>query len=341
MNAPRKIKWLIAHHPQYLFVRTAKFFKQELDRLIPGQFDIEILSINEYIEKYNDIEEMKLKPPSIPGLEEKGVGKTYTRVEQFKDTAKKWEAIFEAIENGKIELSQTQVTTIGSTLDKDFTALDLPFLFKTHDHATEVLDGEIGEELLANLANKSGLRGLAFTYSGGYRVIGSNKELTSLEDLLNTPLLSTTLPSYELFNKYGSKSISRLASTPKDYADLAENDGAIETTYLRFTGKHVLKTEHSMFLTSILTGNKFWNSLTDEQRTAFKTAAKKCAVIERSWSVKDAEMYEKYADLNGVTINKISEEDLSKLESISQMVYEKVDEKFTPGLVSKIRNLAK
>ena len=38
-----KLKWLIAHHPQYLFVRTAKAFRDELEKRCPGEFDIEIL----------------------------------------------------------------------------------------------------------------------------------------------------------------------------------------------------------------------------------------------------------------------------------------------------------
>lgn len=336
MTTKRKIKWLIAHHPQYLFFRTARFFADEIEKLLPGQFEIEILSMTKYIEKYDDIEEMKLVSPMVPGLEDNFCPQRFTRAKTWNDVNRKWEAIFKAIEEGKIELSQTQATVIGATIDNDFTALDLPFLFENHDHATKVLDGEIGEGILNNLANKSYLRGLAFTYSGGYRVIGSNTEITNLEDLVSKSLMPATLPSNQLFADLGSTTIDKPLSTPQDYADLAENEGAVETTYLRFSGKYVLKTEHSMFLTSILTGDGFWNTLTQEQQDAFKLAAKNCAVIERQMSVKDSEIYEYYAEANGITIHRVSNDEINLMKEKSKKVYTRLSEIFSPNLVSSI-----
>ena len=43
MSNPVVLRWLIAHQPAYLFVRTAKAFAKELDKLLPGQFEIEVL----------------------------------------------------------------------------------------------------------------------------------------------------------------------------------------------------------------------------------------------------------------------------------------------------------
>ena len=336
MTTARKIKWLIAHHPQYLFIRTAKYFSQELEKLLPGQFEIEILSMTKYIEKYDDIEEMKLVSPEIPGLEDNFCPQRFTRAETWQDVNQKWVAIFRAIEDGKIEMSQTQVTVIGSIMDNDFSALDMPFLFKDHNHATKVLDGEIGDEMLNNLADRSNMRGLAFTYSGGYRVIGAKTEIKSINDLHGKFLLSASLPSNQLFTDLGTNTINKPYSTPQDYADLAVNDGAVETTYLRFSGDYVLKTEHSMFLTSILTGDGFWNTLTQEQQNAFRTAAKKCATHERQMSIKDSEVYEYYAEANGITINRISEEELNMMKEKSKKVYSRLQDRFSSNLVSRI-----
>jgi TRAP-type transport system periplasmic protein len=62
-------------------------------------------------------------------------------------------------------------------------ALDLPFVFADHDHATRVFEGEVGEELLNKITETSNVRGMAFTYSGGFRNIVSNKAAKSLKDL--------------------------------------------------------------------------------------------------------------------------------------------------------------
>ena len=66
-------------------------------------------------------------------------------------------------------MSQTYSTVLGKLYNRLW-ALDLPFLFRSHQHAAAVLDGPIGSELLAGLV-PSGLRGLSFTPIGGYRII--------------------------------------------------------------------------------------------------------------------------------------------------------------------------
>lgn len=339
MKNTRKIKWLIAHQPAYLFFRTARAFQQELNKIIPGRFDIEILTTDQYIAFYGDIPEMKTRPPAVPGLEDIKVNPLFERSKDFKDSRKKWDAIFAAISNGKIEMSQTQVTTVGNRLQKNFKALELPFLFEDRDHATRVLDGEIGEELLKDLESETSIRGLSFTYSGGYRVIGSQHEIKNLDDLKLSKLISTTDPTQDFFENLGIDSVNKFKLLSEDSKDHAVSGGSIETTYLRFSGKSVLKTDHSMFLTTILTGETFWNSLTDEEQCAFKKAAKRVAKIERSWSIEEADKYEKQAESKGIKIFEISEEEKYHMKSVAQLTYKTVDDEYKPGLVKRILNL--
>jgi TRAP-type C4-dicarboxylate transport system substrate-binding protein len=339
MKTTRKIKWLIAHQPAYLFFRTARAFQQELNKIIPDRFDIEILTVDQYIAFYSDVPEMKIRPPALPGLENVQTNPLFKRTNDFKDSRKKWDAIFAAIADGKIEMSQTQVTTVGYRLQKNFKALELPFLFENHDHATRVLDGDIGEELLQDLENESEIRGLAFTYSGGYRVIGSQHEIKNLVELKSSKLISTTDPTQQFFVNLGIDSTNKFKLLSEDFKDRAGDDGSIETTYLRFSGKSILKTDHSMFLTTILTGNKFWNSLSEKEKLAFKQAAKKVGKIERSWSIDEAVKYEKEAESKGITIFQISEEEKSQMKFTAEMNYQSVDIDFKPGLVDRILNL--
>lgn len=339
MTDTRKIKWLIAHQPAYLFFRTARAFQQELNKLLPKRFDIEILTLDQYIAFYGDIEEMKIRPPAIDGLEDTKPNPLFQRSSDFKDSRKKWDAIFKAIADGRIEMSQTQVTTVGNRLQKNFTALELPFLFEDHDHATRVLDGEIGEELLKDLENESEIRGLAFTYSGGYRIIGSQHKIRNLNELKSSKLISTTDPTQRFFSNLGIDATNKFKLLAEDAKDRARDGGSIETTYLRFSGKSILKTDHSMFLTTILTGDKFWNSLSTEEKSAFKQTAKTVAKIERSWSIDEAVKYENEAQSKGITIFEMSEEEKYQMKSTAEMNYQSVDIDFKPGLVDRILNL--
>jgi TRAP-type C4-dicarboxylate transport system substrate-binding protein len=338
MTQRRKIRWLIAHYPAYLFIRTAKKFTEELEKLCPGQFQIEIHTIDTYVDKYHDLHEMKLIPPDIAGLEEvanKNDIEKY-QVNLPRDIKTKWDVLFDALREGKFELSQTQINIIGSHLHKNFGAIDLPFLFNDHDHVSRVLDNEIGDELCEQLATDTDIRGLGFTYSGGYRVIGASHEIKDLSELTETKLLTTTHPSFVLFKEIGGDIVSRGRADINDLGDLAEK-GAVETTYLRFTGKHILKTDHSMFMTSILTGSKFWDSLTVEQQQAFKIAAKTVAQTERSWSVEDANKYEKDAESKGIKIVDVSDEDRAKLKKAAHASYRAVKAMgIDPQLVKRI-----
>ena len=319
----RKIRWLIAHQPQHLFVRTAKAFSDALNQHCAGELEVEILTYADYKKNYGEIPDLDILDPNYPDPEIK-INKG---IDAF------WKALFDS----QIEMSQIQVGIVGM-LHPDFHALDLPFMFDDHDHVSEVLEGPIGQQMCATLGQKSGVTGLGFTYSGGYRVIGSNKPIVNIEDLKglrivtqNNLTLGTTIESM------GGKAIT-IAPRLWQKQDVLNNVGdAIETTYLRFHGKHVLKTQHSMFMTTILVSNKFWNTLTEKQQWAFRDAALVASRMEREWSVADGDKFEQDAVKNGITIVDISEKDRLALKKKSQLTYFKCKGLFTPGLVVNMR----
>ena len=338
MSNPVVLRWLIAHQPAYLFVRTAKAFAKELDKLLPGQFEVEVLKMGQYMQKYGDIPELGIKPAET-SLETWGemppdIKKQFIPSE-WKDVRKKWSAFWQGLRDQKFHMSQTQITVIGRHLDRRFSLLDLPFLFKDHDHVTRALDGSIGQKLLDTLhlgewssrvhdrnnLDTSGIRGLGFTYSGGYRIIGSDHPITSLDDLDGIDMV-TTPNTDQLFCDVGAKAKPRINQRLEEIKESASNGGAVETTYLRFSGKNILKSNHSMFLTTILIGQPLFESLSLEQQEAFNIASKKVAKIERKWSLADCKKYEDTAKARGCTIVDISEEDTKKLKQSAPAQYE-------------------
>ena len=52
--AKHKIKWLLFHEPAELFIRTAEDFQRHLDHLTDNKFEIEILTLADYQDKYLD-----------------------------------------------------------------------------------------------------------------------------------------------------------------------------------------------------------------------------------------------------------------------------------------------
>lgn len=154
MSKTTKIRWVIAHEPLSLFVRAAKDFQQFVNEAQSAEkIEVEVMTLNEYSEKYND-----------------GV-------------AVSKHDLLDLMEQGKIEMSQMYTTWLAEDIEHDMLALEMPFIFENHEHATRVLEGEVGEGLLEKITEKSNVRGMAFTYSGGFRNIIVNKPVTGLDDL--------------------------------------------------------------------------------------------------------------------------------------------------------------
>ena len=122
----KHVKWVIAHEPIGLFLKVADSFAKEVNEQTGGKFDIEVMSLTDYATKYNA---------------GKPVGK---------------EDLMELIDNGTIEMSHIYTTWLAD-YNKDLNALDLPFLFKDHDHADRVLEGEIGTKLLNDVSKQSNI----------------------------------------------------------------------------------------------------------------------------------------------------------------------------------------
>jgi TRAP-type C4-dicarboxylate transport system substrate-binding protein len=309
----KHIKWVLAHEPIELFIRAAKVFADEVNTRAPGQLEIEVMTMGEYANKYNN-----------------GVS-----VDKH--------SLVDLLDSGAIQMSQTYTITLGK-INKDFFALDLPFLFKDHDHASRVFDGVVGTELLDSLQESKKVKGLAFTYSGGFRIIPGNEPVAKIEDLRGMKMRTSFSPvAIETFKTLGADVI------PMELEELSENLGSAnvtvgESTYPRVyalghdkVSKVINHTEHSLFLTSILIGTDFWNTLSSELQSIVSESAKAAARYERTLSIDDIALVQARAEADGIEVIKMSSEEKLRFAESTKVVYDTFADYFTPGLVDKIK----
>lgn len=314
-----KIRWLVAHDPIHLFLRTAKAFSEKIFQLTDGKYEVEILTDSSYKEKYR------------PDLKQLG-----------------GHHIVNFLSDGDVEMSQTRTHSF-ARFNTDFLSFDMPFLFKDHEHAAKVFEGNIGKDVLDSLYENGNIQGLAFTYSGGFRIIGSNEPITEISQLKNKPIRVNTNPvNWDYMEAIGARPV-RLSpiETEKGFVpDYGWNDldsgqvYATETTYLRFKGKHILKSEHNMFLTAIAVSGKFWKTLDDQTRDLFKQAALETSRLERQWSLEDSENFEKTCKDNDIEIVDLNAEDKKFMKDSMHSIYEKWVPKFSTGLIDNIDKLS-
>jgi TRAP-type C4-dicarboxylate transport system substrate-binding protein len=318
MSQTRTIRWVLYHEPVDLFLRTAKAFSEELARTTDGRLSVEILTTQEYAEKYN--KDSKLEPLV-------------------------W------MQSGDAEMTQIHVTQLADWHAPDFYALELPFLFDSHEHATRVLEGQIGETMLSDLEKTTPVRGLAFTYSGGYRCLALDRAITTAEDLKGLTMITNTNPvAIDTAEAFGCIAVP---VSPKDVFSGKKNtehnhygNNAIETTLPRYEAEaktelhtYISNTKHSMYLTSILIAKDFWNSLDQADQEAIKGAAMHSSTLERQWTVEDshkiANSTEEQAKL-GVTYAELDDSERAKLKDAVQPLYNKYRKIFSVDLVDGI-----
>lgn len=309
----RTIRWVLAHEPYDLFLRAAEKFAAEVSEKTHGELAIEVLGLTEYTEKYLD-------------------GQTLDRYK-----------IKDLVNDGTIEMSQMYTTTLG-LVDQDMFVLDMPFLFTDHAHAARVLDGAVGQQLMDQLAEKSEIKGLAFTYSGGFRAIVGNRVIEAVEDLAgmkvrvaHSPVAEATmrafgaepvvLPIEQLASALGNRSVDCGESTYPRIYSMKQNE----------TASVINHTEHSLFLTTIIMNKGLWNELTVEQQKIFADAALSAAHVERAESLEDIDITRDRAIADGIQVVDLSDSVKGQLQELSASVYTELDSYFKPGLVDQIR----
>lgn len=308
----KQIRWVIAHEPIDLFLRAAERFSKSVKEKTKGAIDIEILSLTDYSKKYNN-------------------GKKVTKHD-----------LLQLMEDGVVEMSQMYTTWLGH-YNKDMFVLDLPFLFRDHEHADRVLEGEIGEYLLKGLEEKSAVKGLAFTYSGGYRIIPANKELSTVEAFRGTKIRTARSPvAVDTFKLLGAEVVDTVELEEMNEAAAQGVIEAGESTFVRVLPLEqdkafevVNDTAHSLFLTSIIVATQFWDTLSPEIQAIMKDAALDAARTERKESV---EQVAEIADALGSRVVTMKAEETAKFKEITTAVYSKYQDYFTNNLIDKIKS---
>ena len=309
----KKITWVLAHEPYNLFLRAAEHFSKTVSEKTNGAIEIEVLNNTEWEQKYNN-----------------GVA-----IDRYK--------MLDLVDKGVIEISQMYTTTLGQ-LDKDMYVLDMPFIFKDHEHAGRVLEGAAGRRLFDSLESKSNVKGLAYTYSGGFRVIPGNEVIASLEQFKGMKVRVANCPVAEdTFRAVGADPVVIAIEKLADALGNGQVDMG-ESTYPRIYNMRqnevatvINHTEHSLFLTSIIVNKGLWASLDAETQQIFADAAVEAARIERVESLDNVEAVQTQAKKDGIQVSFLSETERAKFKLATEVVYDQYQDYFSAGLVDEIK----
>lgn len=192
----------------------------------------------------------------------------------------------EGTQLGSIDLNVSGNPFFGG-IAPEMSALDIPFLFRSVDHAYAVIDGPLGRQLLDRLDAK-GLKGLAFWEIGFRNLTNSKRPITKPEDLKGMKLRTTPNPMHvEAFKLWGANP----APLPISETYLALQTGTVDgqenpvvhIAKLKFqeVQKHLSLTRHAFTAAPMTMNLAKFNGLSKAHQDLLMRAAAEGAKVER------------------------------------------------------------
>jgi tripartite ATP-independent transporter DctP family solute receptor len=274
-------------------------------------------------------------------IAERSGGRHQVRVFHSRQLGEEKETI-EQTRAGAIDLNRTNVALIGSFVPA-MNVLAMPFLFRSTEHLRKVLDGPIGNEILASF-EPYGFVGLTFYDSGARSIYNSIRPVRSVADIkaLRIRVQQSQLMS-NMVRALGAEPVELpygqvLTGLATKLIDGAENNwpSFITTDHYKYAGYYTL-TEHTMSPEVLVMSQKAWQALSSEDRNIFRDAATRSSQFMREkWKTLE-ERSRQQAKAAGVTI--VTDFDREPFEAAMTGMYHKAQS--DPAMAALIERIRK
>ena len=185
----------------------------------------------------------------------------------------------EQLKIGGLDMMRINVAPLNNVVPETIVPA-LPFLFRSEEHMHAVLDGPVGDEILAAM-EAQGMVGLAFYDSGARSMYTATKPIKSLADVQH---MKIRVQQSDLFVAM----VEALGANPTPMpfgevytalktgiVDAAENNFPSYESSRQFeAAKYYTLTEHSMAPEVLVFSKVIWDTLTPEDQAKIRKAAK-------------------------------------------------------------------
>ena len=230
--------------------------------------------------------------------------------------------------------------TIGA-FEPKMGVLDLPYIFRDKEHAYKVLDGEIGQELAADLPSID-LRLLSYWENGFRHVTNSSKPIITPEDLEGVKIRVPENNIYvDSFKAWGAN-VTTMAfgelftALQQKTVDAQENPLALIATNKFYEAQEYLSlTGHFYGPAQVIISEHTWSKLSPEMQEAVQKAADEARDYERKLlNDKDTEYLEQLKS-EGMKVNEV---DIEAFQKSSEPIWEMYKDEYG-DLIERIQNV--
>mgnify|MGYP000951873965 CR=1 FL=1 len=250
--------------------------------------------------------------------------------------------LFQGMMAGTIDMGKASSSVVGTAVPS-FRVFDLPYLLRDREHMFSLLKGEFGEQLLKEMEEKAGVKGLIWMDQGSRSFYTVNKPIRTPDDLkglkirvINSEIMVDTI------NAMGA------AATPMAFGELytafqqgivdgAENaPDAVYYAKQYEVVKYFSMTHHFRTPVLFMMSMKSWEKLSQEDQEIILAAAKDAE--EWGLDLYQAEMDNLLAEMQQAGMEIIEDVDLDAFRAAVQSVYDKHQDAIGVDLINKIRN---
>jgi tripartite ATP-independent transporter DctP family solute receptor len=273
-------------------------------------------------------------------IEERTNGRHRLRVFHSRQLGEEKETI-EQTKVGAIDLNRINIAPLGSFVPLA-NVLALPFLFRSVDHLHRVLDGPIGEEILASFA-VHGFVGLTFYDSGARSIYTRNRPVRTLEDLNGLRIrvqqsdlmidMVKALGAVPIALPYGQVETGLATGL----IDGAENNWPSYVTTMHYkSAPYYTLTEHTMSPEVLVMAKPAWESLSDGDKAIFREAARESnRFMRKQWNALEEQSRRAAREAGNIVIADFPRQ---RFEQAMAPVYAKMMDNPTIGrLIDRIR----
>ena len=209
-----------------------------------------------------------------------------------------------------MQLGTADMTITGESLQNwapKAALLAIPYAFKDMAEMDKAVNGPLGEEIKKDILEKAKVVPLAF-FARGPRNLTSKTPVKSVDDVKGLKMRVPNVPVFMQFWRGVGAQPTPMAfgevftSLQTGVIDAQENPLAlIKSASFNEVQKYVNRTEHVRSWIYLAIGEKSFNKLSAEQKTAVQEAAKRAQVYERQLMLADEQKLESELKAKGMT----------------------------------------
>ena len=243
-------------------------------------------------------------------------GKLAVQIYPGNQLASSTDDIVNGLASGAFEMSEVSVASWGD-YTTTFAALNVPFLFQTDAVVHEILNGDFGGEMRAQLYEDTTMHLLGYMYLGMRTITNNKKEIHTPADLSGLKVRVQSDPiQIATFEKLGASVVS--VSFSELFTALQQNlcdaqDNPIHTTISKKfyeVQSYMTLLNHVPSISAFVMSDLFWNKLSAEEQGWIELAAQEAS--EASYEAcagQIALLTQQLVDYGGVTVTKLTEEE--------------------------------